>query len=138
MKAWRASPHVADGDVLGQGAIQEAPELSRAGCPLGFQVEVGNLPEGVDPRIRPTGAPQVQQMETGFVEDVFDAPGHGADTLAGLPGALLLPALELAAVVFDEQPVGGEGCSFRTHDQTPMTVFTASISVAGSWMGLAI
>jgi hypothetical protein len=102
MEARRAGPHVADGDVLGQGAIQEAPEFPRAGRPLGFEVEVGNLPEGVDPRVRPTGAPQIQQMQASFVEDVFEAPRHGADPFPGLPGALLLPTLKLASIVFDE------------------------------------
>jgi hypothetical protein len=133
----RAGPEVADGEVVGQGGIQDASEFAWAGRAFALEVQMGHLAQGVDARVRAPGAPEVDQVEARGVQDVFNAASHGADALLGLFGALFLPALEAAAIVFDQQPESGQGRWFHGHAQAPMTAFTALMSVAGSWIGLA-
>ncbi len=136
---------------MGQGTVQQAPQLGGPGSPLGFQVQVGHLAQGVDPRVRAPSAAEGDGTKTSLQEDMLDAARHGADSFPGLLGALFLPALELAAVVFNQQPEGGQGRGFLSrvrralgqvqgalsHAQFPTTALTASMRTEGSWMGLA-
>ena len=99
---------------------------------------MGDLAQGMDTGIGPASAAEVDETQTRVMDDVLDASGHGAHTVPGLAGTLLLPPLEPASVIFDQQPERGQGRWFHGHGQEPMRALTASIKVAGSWIGLAM
>jgi hypothetical protein len=95
---------------------------------------MGHLPKGVDASVGASGAAEVDEAEPSLANGMLQAAGDGADTLRGLPGPLLLPALETATVIFDQEAVRGDERGFLSHPwtQEPMTAFTASMRDEGS------
>jgi hypothetical protein len=76
---------------------------------------MGDLAEGMDAGVSAAGASQVHQVLARLVEGMLQTARHGAYALPRLLGALPLPALEAASVIFEQQPESGYGRRFQGH-----------------------
>ena len=86
--------------------VEGVPQPVAGPAPL--QVGMGNLPEGVDPAVGPSGPDDDRMLAGQALERVLD---RALDR--GVAMALALPAMKRGAVIFDEEAVARHGPSSR-------------------------
>ena len=89
-----------------QMGVERIPEPVAG--PASLQVGVGNLPEGMDPAVGPSGPDDDRVVAGQALDRVLD---RALDR--GVAVALALPAMERGAVIFDEEAVARHGLSSR-------------------------